>query len=55
MKSPSNGQHEPEAKVRFIKLSDREVLIRTQRNGTVVERIAQVVPPEAEIKEPQRS
>jgi hypothetical protein len=55
MESKNNGQHGTETTVRFIKLTNQEVLIRTQRNGTTIERIAQVVPPEAEVKEPRRT
>lgn len=51
MEPKNNGQHGTETTVRFIKLTDREVLIRTQRNGTTIERIAQVVPPQAEVSE----
>jgi hypothetical protein len=53
MESKNNGQHETETTVRFIKLPDHEVLIRTQRNGTTIERIAQVVPPQAEVSKTQ--
>jgi hypothetical protein len=55
VESQNNGHSDSKTKVEFIKLSEKEVLIRTQRNGTVVDRVAQVVPPEQKVKEPQHS
>ena len=43
----------PQTNVEFIKLNDKEMLIRTRRNGTVIDRIARVVPPEHPAEEPR--
>jgi hypothetical protein len=46
VKTSTEDHPKPEAKVEFIKLNEKEMIIRTRRNGTVIDRIAQVVPPE---------
>lgn len=46
MKGKVSDHEESNAKVEFIKLNDKEILIRTSRNGDMFEATARVVPPE---------